>query len=111
MKYKFEITIGPPKSGEVCDFCSDPHVYGAFPAKTFLHKEVNGVLLSSLSGWAACETCHWLIKVEAWGALTTRSVETLLQREPWARAVPITMLRREMTLLHEQFRDNMEEVN
>ena len=76
MKYKFEITIGPPKSGEVCDFCSDPHVYGAFPAKTFLHKEVNGVLLSSLSGWAACETCHWLIKVEAWGALTTRSVAT-----------------------------------
>ena len=53
----------------ICDFCSSPTVTWRYPAVTF---SVEGI--TSVSDWAACDSCHVLIETNDRDGLLDRSV-------------------------------------
>lgn len=66
-------------STAICDFCSDPNVEFAYPARDFNRPVAAtpqmSVSLSSTGGWAACRPCHDLIEATDREGLYRRSFE------------------------------------
>lgn len=105
----FEMDMLPPPTGPICDFCSAPEVWASYPAKTFHWREMNGLHLNSVGGWAACKRCAELIEAENWDGLLERSWQTLIAEHPWMRAAP--EMKRELKNLQDVFRKNRELLN
>lgn len=101
---KNPINVGPPESGPICDFCSDPEVFASLPCEDFVADRLQafGILWASESKghWAACKTCDALIRDEDWEGLLDRSLDRL---KATIGFVP-TGTRGKIRELHKEFR-------
>lgn len=99
----FHIIQPPPPPGqEVCDFCSERPVRWRYPARahtTELSLGVGSVTAGSPDDWAACQTCHDIIRRSDRDALTQRSAEVLGQHIN----VPAPILVPELRKIHDNF--------
>jgi hypothetical protein len=111
---KQEVYVTAPAEGPICDFCSGTPIYASYPAKTFTAQQVENpdgkkLNINSQADWAACKTCADLVDASQWDALLQRSVKTF--RVKFGGMIPERDLRKFISDLHRQFRENRQQVN
>lgn len=101
---KWYISVVPPDSGEICDFCSSTPVYAAYQCEDFVCVKNEDYEESSIGAWAACKTCSDLIEAERWKDLLERSVETFMQTNPMPEIFNRSLVKKSIGAAHELFR-------
>jgi len=71
----------------VCDFCSDTeprYLESAEDFDVYRAIDAQGVpeVGTSTGSWAACETCHQLVRARKWHTLERRATDAIMRKHP-----------------------------